>query len=160
MAAGDEYDRFLERSKREYAEELAENFGVPFEAGREKAAQVYDELLPDGLATPDQHLFVIETGDGERVGELWLGMRDAPGGREAFGYDFWVRPELRDQGIGRRAMELGAEQARELRAMRLALNVFADNERAMHLYRSFGFRPTNINMVLELDPVADAPAAR
>jgi ribosomal protein S18 acetylase RimI-like enzyme len=147
----DDYPAFLERSKREYAEEIADNTGISPEQARAKSERTYEELLPDGLATPDQHLYVIVDGAGERVGELWLGIRDPLGVREAFGYDFWVLPELRDQGIGRRTMQLGVEAARELGATRLALNVFGDNERAMHLYRSFGFRVTNMNMAMSLD---------
>jgi ribosomal protein S18 acetylase RimI-like enzyme len=143
-----EYPTFLERSKREYVEEVAANTGMSEQSAQAKADGQYEELLPDGLATPDQHLFVIVDGDDEVVGELWIGLRDE--GREAFGYDFWVRPELRDQGIGRRTMELGAEAARELGAERLALNVFGDNERAVHLYRSFGFEVTNMNMAKRL----------
>lgn len=149
MGAGD-YPAFHDRSKREYAEELAANLGISAEAARAKADTSFADLLPDGLATADQHLFVIETADGQRVGELWLGLKEQPFGIEAFGYDFWVLPELRDRGIGRRAMQLGAEAARELGAARLALNVFGDNERAMHLYRSFGFRVTNVNMAMDL----------
>jgi ribosomal protein S18 acetylase RimI-like enzyme len=146
-----DYPAFIERSMREYAEEIAANADIPLEAARTKSVQTFEELLPDGLESADQHLFVIVDGLGERVGELWLGIREPLGVREAFGYDFWVLPELRDQGIGRRAMQLGAQAARELGATRLALNVFGDNERATHLYRSFGFRVTNVNMAMSLD---------
>lgn len=147
----DEYAVFAARSMREFAEEVSDNTGITFEQAMQKATTVYADLLPDGLRSADQHLYAI-CSDDEQVGELWLGLRDIGGGAlEAFGYDFWVRPELRDGGIGRRAMQLGAEEARALGAMRLALNVFGSNERAQHLYRSFGFEVTNVNMAMRLD---------
>lgn len=147
----DEYPAFLERSRREFAEEIAESMRVPAEAAWAKSEADFAQLLPDGLDTPGAHIYAIVDAEGGKVGELWLGLSDKAGLVEAFGYDFWVLPELRDRGIGRRAMELGAEEARRLGAARLALNVFADNERARHLYESFGFRPTSMNMALDLD---------
>lgn len=149
-----EFDRFLERSRREFVEEVVANGAASPAAALAKADRTYAELLPDGLESPDQHLFTIVDGD-EVLGELWIGLRGEEGDREAFGYDFWVRPELRDAGIGRRAMSAAADEARRLGAVRLALNVFGDNARARHLYESFGFRVTNCNMAMPLGAPAD-----
>jgi ribosomal protein S18 acetylase RimI-like enzyme len=146
----DEFPAYLERSMRDYSQELADNAGITIEQARAKSERTYAELLPDGLDTEGHHLFFIVDGSGERVGELWLGIREPLGVREAFGYDFSVLPELRDQGIGRRAMELAVDIARGLGATRLGLSVFGDNDRAMHLYRSFGFEVTNTNMAMTL----------
>jgi len=76
-----------------------------------------------------------------------------PHGRQAEGHHFLgiVRPELRDGGIGRRAIQLAQAYARAHGANRLALNVFGDNARARHLYESYGFTVTSTNMVLHLD---------
>jgi len=146
-----EYDAFYERTTREYATEIADNFGVTLEAATERSTTQMAELLPDGLATPDHHVLAIVDADGALVGNLWIALTHKLGGREAFGYDFWVRPELRDAGIGRHAMELAQAWAREQGATRLALNVFGDNARAIHLYSSFGFQVGSTNMYLPLD---------
>jgi len=145
----DEYPAFRARSHEDYVGEIQRNLGVSEAAAREKADADFERFLPDGLATVDHFLYAI-TADGERVGELWVGLNRKADGIEAFGYDFWVRPDLRDAGIGRRAMQLAAAEAKELGAIRLALNVFGENERALHLYRSFGFEVGSINMVMPI----------
>jgi ribosomal protein S18 acetylase RimI-like enzyme len=147
----DEYATFRERSHREYVEEIAANFGVSQEAAEERSSTQLDGLLPDGRDTADNHFLAIVDADDQLLGEIWLALTERLGGIEAFGFDFWVRPELRDAGIGRRAMQLAAAYAREQGAVRLALNVFGDNARARHLYESFGFRVTNTNMAMQLD---------
>jgi len=146
-----EYARFFERSHREYAEEIARNARVSMEQALDKSTNDFAKLLPDGRATVDQHIFVIVDDADEVIGELWLGLSEKIDGREAFGFDFWVEPTLRDQGIGRRAMELAAAQARQLGANRLALSVFGGNPRARYLYESFGFTTTSTNMAMPLD---------
>ena len=147
----EEFDVFRERSHREYAEEIAANFRVSQEAAEERSRTQLAELLPAGRATADNHFLAIVDGDDQLLGEIWMALKEQLGGIEAFGFDFWVRPELRDAGIGRRAMQLAAAYAKEHGAVRLALNVFGDNARARHLYESFGFHVTNTNMAMPLD---------
>lgn len=147
----EEYDAFYARSTGEYATEIAENFGVAIEAATERATTQMASLLPEGHATEHQGFLAIVGADDVALGHVWIGLSDKLGVREAFGYDFWIRPELRDAGIGRRAMELARVWAREHGAARLALNVFGDNARARHLYESFGFRVGSTNMYLPLD---------
>ncbi len=50
-----------------------------------------------------------------------------------------VSPELRGRGIGRALMVAAVAWAERSPLQKLALAVFADNERAVHLYRSLGF---------------------
>jgi ribosomal protein S18 acetylase RimI-like enzyme len=145
-----EYTAFDARCRAEYSEEIARNMGVSAARAQAKSDADFAKLLPDGQRTADHEVLAIVDAAGELLGNLWMGYSDKLDGREAFGYDFWVRPELRGAGIGRRAMELAAEHAREQGAVRLALNVFGDNERAQHLYRSFGFEVTNVNMAMRL----------
>ncbi|MCW2959840.1 MAG: family N-acetyltransferase [Thermoleophilia bacterium] len=145
-----EYPAFEARSRQEYAEEIHRNGVGTLEAARAKADADLARLLPDGIDSVDQHILTVVDGNGDQVGSIWIGMKDGVDGPEAFGYDFWIRPELRDAGLGRRAMELAADHARTLGAVRLGLNVFGDNERALHLYRSFGFQVTSVNMAMQL----------
>jgi ribosomal-protein-alanine N-acetyltransferase len=52
-----------------------------------------------------------------------------------------VSPAVRRQGLGRRLVEAGAEQAAGLGAVSLFLEVAADNAGALALYRAAGFAP-------------------
>ena len=70
--------------------------------------------------------FINVTIDEEAVAELGMAIVD--------GY--------RSQGIGSSMMEVAIEWAREAGARRLRLEVFPHNERALGLYRKFGFTVT------------------
>ena len=54
-------------------------------------------------------------------------------------HDLAVLPEFRDAGIGRSLLEAASARARELHCCKLTLEVRQDNERALSLYRRFGF---------------------
>ncbi len=51
----------------------------------------------------------------------------------------WVAPTARGRGVGDALVESVIEWAREQQASRVALAVFASNERALALYRRHGF---------------------
>jgi len=60
------------------------------------------------------------------------------GGINAWIDEFFIRPELRGQGIGSKALEFAGQAAREQGAKVLHLEVNRGN-RAIHLYRRHGF---------------------
>ncbi len=51
-----------------------------------------------------------------------------------------VRPEHRSQGVGRRLMEHALERVRQLERQEVLLDVLAENEAAVQLYRSLGMQ--------------------
>jgi ribosomal protein S18 acetylase RimI-like enzyme len=57
-------------------------------------------------------------------------------------HDIAVSPEARGKGIGRELMEAVEADARALGCCKVTLEVRSDNTRAMNLYRSVGFKPT------------------
>ncbi|MEU6538732.1 GNAT family N-acetyltransferase [Streptomyces sp. NPDC047000] len=91
-------------------------------------------LLPDGLATEDARVSVLEHG-GSPVGMLWLGLW----ARTAFVLDVATRPEHRGRGHGRTLMLLAEAQAAEAGREHIGLNVFAGNVPAERLYASLGY---------------------
>ncbi len=56
-------------------------------------------------------------------------------GRDAFVDELYIEPEFRRMGLGRRAMEVVEEKARELGVNALHLEVDRENEAALALYR-------------------------
>ena len=96
---------------------------------------------------------VMEGGDGEfllgHVGEepagfVQLRWRWAVWTRALDGWleDLFVSERHRRSGMGRALGEAAIERARELDCVRLELDVDADNEAALALYRSLGFSDT------------------
>ena len=116
------------------------------EAATEARREV-DRLLPQGVATPEHHLFVLHVlPAGDAVGDLWLHVRPP----KAFVFDLWVDPARRREGLGRAAMVAAEQEARRRGATTLSLHVFGENTAARSLYTSLGFRETNVVMVKDL----------
>lgn len=68
-----EYDAWLAQSMAEYAEEKVQAGNYHPGEAQESAEQEYRELLPQGPATPGQHLFsIVDSITGDRVGVIWF----------------------------------------------------------------------------------------
>ncbi|MEV5609805.1 GNAT family N-acetyltransferase [Streptomyces sp. NPDC052225] len=140
----DEFGPWLDRAKEHYARSVAQR-GAMEEDARLKAERDHAALLPEGIATPDVFLGVLEH-DGERVGTLWVAQRSDGG----YVYDVEVAPDHRGQGHGRSLMLLAEADSIAAGATRLGLNVFADNTPAQRLYESLGYEPTLYHLYKQL----------
>lgn len=130
----------------------------PCTGALERSRDDFLSLLPQGLATPDNHWLEIRAAaDGPRVGHVWFAMQAQPGQRTAFVYDVEVQPAYRRQGHARRAFEALEWLAAELGATHIGLHVFGFNGPAQALYRSLGYAVTSLNMGKPLH-LAGAPA--
>lgn len=81
----------------------------------------------------------------ERAGAIWLNGGGELGGR-TFTLGIAVLPQYQGQGIGTRLMEYALRFCAENHALSLDLKVHPANEKAIRLYRRFGFEPTMIEM--------------
>ncbi|MEW5850430.1 MAG: GNAT family N-acetyltransferase [Myxococcota bacterium] len=107
------------------------------------------------LANRKAHLLVAEAPDGSLVGYAyarmeprdWAALRD----RCAVLHDILVVPGARRHGVARLLLDAVAQWARERGAPRLVLHTASGNEAAQALFRGAGFRPTMVEMTLELD---------
>lgn len=141
------YARFQEDAVADYAEENVASGRWPAEGALERSRLEHERLLPQGLATPDQHLFTIHDDvDGVDVGVLWMAVNERPNGRFGFVYDVAIDPAHRRRGHARAAFIALEAVARELGVVDIGLHVFAHNSDAQALYRSLGFMTTGINM--------------
>lgn len=140
-----EFPAWRARSEAGYAADMQESGGVPAEAAHAKAAADFEALLTNGLDSPGLLLYVIED-DGVPVGELWLGERSGPTGRILFVWELHVAPAFRGRGLGRAAMLLAEDIAREHGLPAIELNVFGGNEVARRLYRSLGYEESSVHM--------------
>ena len=144
----DELADFLARGQVSYARDMVDQAGIPEEAAQAKSAHDWTSLLPEGLASPGQHLFALEdTASGERVGDLWFAERDSDfGDKAAFIYSIEIFEEFRGRGLGRQAMLALEDEVRRRGLARIALNVFGGNDVARSLYRSVGYAETAVFM--------------
>jgi ribosomal protein S18 acetylase RimI-like enzyme len=146
-----EFGSFRESGIRGYAQDKIDSGEWAPEEALDLSRADYRRLLPNGLQSPDQHLFTVRDAEsGEPAATLWLALRLRGGSAEAYVYDIEVREPFRGRGYGRATMLAGIEKARELGAQTMGLHVFGHNKIAQALYRSLGFAETNISMSLKL----------
>ncbi len=129
-----EFAAFLVSHSAVYAADIQAHAGWTAADAEAKAKRDMEALFPGGELQPGHAALVLEL-DGERVGELWV--RDAE--RGLWLYWVFVIPERRGQGLGRAAMGIVEELARERGHSSIELNVFGGNETARSLYRSLGY---------------------
>ncbi|WP_233647233.1 GNAT family N-acetyltransferase [Streptomyces sp. BSE6.1] len=111
--------------------------GVPEAAARAKARRDHEVLLPRGPETENMLFSVLEH-EGERVGILWLALRED----RAFVFDVEAESAHRGRGHGSTLMLLAEAQAIAAGRPLIGLNVFAGNTPAERLYESLGYRTT------------------
>ena len=113
----------------------------------ELSRQGYDELLPKGLATPENFLFTLrEAATQVVVGALWYAIQERAGQRIAYVYDVLVESPYRRMGYATQAFQTLEAEVRSLGLCGVALHVFGHNEAAQALYAKLGYRATNISM--------------
>lgn len=96
-------------------------------------------LLTEWVAGVRIRAFTIRL-DGQRIGNCWLGHLDTTPTLGISIGEGWAR----DQGYGTAAMRLLLDKAADLPVV--TLWVYADNERAIHVYEQVGFRETGRGM--------------
>ena len=144
-----EFKAFLAQDIHEYAAEKVRAGNWTPDEALQRSCEAHDKLLPEGLATPNHHLFTIEL-DVQPVGRLWLSSDPKTSGGAGFIYDLYVAEPFRRKGIARRALLLLEQDAIRLGLTSLALHVFGHNTAARALYESLGYSITNVNMAKTL----------
>lgn len=81
---------------------------------------------------------------------LTLGYSVENGGTDGFIDDIYLLPPLRGRGLGRKAVALAVEAAKEVGIRTLLLEVEAHNERAYGLYRKMGFADTQRRLLRQV----------
>lgn len=144
-----EFEAFLERDTREYAEEnVKAGYWAEAEA-LEKSRQEHEKLLPDGLKTKNNHLFTIYDAE-NAVGMIWMRANlDSPR-PSGFIFDLFIEERFRHKGYATQAMLELEGVARQLGLRQLALHVFAHNQIARRLYEKLDYQVSSLNMMKEL----------
>jgi ribosomal protein S18 acetylase RimI-like enzyme len=145
-----EFEAWLPRAIVEYAQEHVVDGRWSEEEAVEKSRAEHEKLLPQGLATPDHHLWTItRSSDRKAVGLLWVHMMQTPR-PHAFVYDIEINPDSRRRGYAEAAMKELEAVARRMGAETIRLHVFGHNTAARPLYVKLGYEPTNIVMAKSL----------
>lgn len=145
----EEFQPFVSHLLEGYARDVAKSQNMTLEEAREHAQKQTDGLLPQGIETPGQALYVVRSAEtSERVGVLWVATDDQK--KSAWIYDIEIDEACRGKGYGRETLLRLEDALRQQGIQKLGLNVFGDNTVARHLYESLGFQPTAIQMSKDL----------
>lgn len=148
----DTYAAFVEVSVADYA---ASSVAAGRWAARDALAQSraeFDQLLPQGLQTPDHHLYEIRAEpDGPAIGFLWFAEATRGAMKAAYVYQLQIEPAFRRRGHARAAFQALERIVHGLGLASIGLHVFGDNAAANALYRGLGYRVTGLNMLKTLD---------
>jgi ribosomal protein S18 acetylase RimI-like enzyme len=116
------------------------------EESLELSRRSLEELLPQGLSTPDNNLFMVHDPEAQVVGMLWIAVQSRAGQRIAYVYDVIIKAEHRRKGHATRAFLAIEDEVRRLGLAGIALHVFGHNTAAQALYARLGYQPTNISL--------------
>lgn len=147
-----EYAAWLEAAIPAYASDKVDSGQWSEEDSLERSQMEFAELLPQGLATPDNFLFTITDLQATAVGVLWFAVRTRFDARVANVFDITVWPERRREGHAFRAFVALEDQVRALGLSGIALHAFGHNKGAQALYAKLGFQPTNISLFKPVAP--------
>ena len=143
----EELRSYLERSIPEYAQSHVESGRWRAEDAVARSRAEHDELLPNGVATPDQYLRTVwDAEQGVRVGEVWYALQRQEGSPQLFVYWIGIEEAHRRRGYATDVLREVEREARRLGASRVALHVFGGNTGARALYERLGFVTTNVLM--------------
>ncbi len=143
----EEFAAYVERSIPEFAREKVDSGQWSKEASVELARRGLNELLPRGLATPENFLFTLREAESqENVGMLWFAVQERAGQRIAYVYNILIESQYRRMGYGTRAFESLESEVASRGLGGIALHVFGHNKAARALYAKLGYQPTNINL--------------
>ncbi|WP_328327858.1 MULTISPECIES: GNAT family N-acetyltransferase [unclassified Streptomyces] len=143
-----EYPGWLAAEKASYVGDIVRAGALSPEEAVRKSDRDFVELLPDGLATPDHTLLVLEAAGEDQLGTGWLKHGFLPG--VTYGYSLHIHEQHRGKGYGRAAMAAGEQATLAGGDSALMFTVWGGNEVAMNLYTSAGYRVLEENRSIGL----------
>jgi GNAT superfamily N-acetyltransferase len=142
-----EYAGWHDENLAGYAQDVAGSGVMSSTDAMARAEREFAELLPDGLHTAANSLWVLDA-EGRQVASIWICHHLQIG--RSFVYSVAVDAGERGKGYGRAIMQVGARIALAEGDGVLALNVFGQNTVAINLYASLGYQVTDQSRNLDL----------
>lgn len=121
---------------------------------RDDPAEMYRGWLASRTGDAQSVFLVAQTDDGKVVAFI-VGTveREVPIYRlRQFGFihDVWVEEDYRNEGIARQLVAAAVERFREIGAAQVRCDTLWDNTAARDLFKACGFRPSVVEMLIEL----------
>jgi ribosomal protein S18 acetylase RimI-like enzyme len=137
-----DFELFLKREIRNYAEDHVRNGNWPAEGSLERSRKEFEYYLPGGIHSKDQYLWSIIDSENQKIGVLWVQVKE----QKAFIYNFVIDEDMRGKGYGKQALSALDEKLNSMDVESVGLHVFGDNIAAQELYKKMGYQITGIHM--------------
>ncbi|MGN7760775.1 GNAT family N-acetyltransferase [Paenibacillus sp. 22594] len=136
-----EFEKFKEWSVNDYAKDLIKSKMCSDKDAYKCAEKEFNELLPMGLLTKNNYIYVIINHSLEEIGFIWYEKENTSG----FICDFLVMQNYRNKGYGFETMKLIEQDAKDKGIRKLSLSVFNFNEPAYNLYKKLKYKEVENN---------------
>lgn len=133
-----EFLKVAEFSFDNFVRETAKSTGQNFDVLKDRLGSAPNKIRQNDV------WYLIEEDD-MQIGFLWIQLK--PESKAAFGYDIYLEPQFRSQGIGRKVMIESGKKLNDLGIESVEICVFEHNQIARHLYASLGFKKKNFDEV-------------
>lgn len=140
--SSEEFNNYIDKAIYNYAKEKIKAGNWSEEEAFDKAKEEFNRLLPDKEKTKNHYFFSIYEVV-EVIGMIWLNKQT---NKHGFIYDINILDKYQGKGYGKQAMNEIELFARRMGIKKLELHVFNHNKKAINLYESLGYNPTNIMM--------------
>ncbi|MDA0782121.1 MAG: GNAT family N-acetyltransferase [Rickettsiales bacterium] len=129
------YRSFSKRVIKEYAHKMVGGGKWNENGSNDKSAKVFNEILPDGLKSENNYLFVIKDKECSIIGDLWLQKR----GNNLHIVSIYINETKRNTGVGTNVAVWLEKWAGENGFDSITLYVFDANKSAKRFYTKLGF---------------------
>jgi len=135
------FHAYLDKAIERYANEIIKSGHWDANISKAKAQAQFQELLPSGLASPNQHFFdIVLTASDKTIGMIWYMLKEKNNFKEAFICDFMIDENYQNQGFGSQTIEQLLLLVKESQINAVGLFVFRHNQAALTLYEKFNFQ--------------------
>ncbi len=146
----EDFAAFLRKSVPEYAYDQTRAGNWTSHEAMGKARAEFQQMLPNGPKTPNQHLRIMLDDKGRKVGMAWYFV-DTRGERpKAFLIDFFFFSEDRHKGYEKEAFAVLEAELRAHGVQRVELQVFSHKTDEVALYQNNGFSQASIFFAKDL----------
>lgn len=144
-----EYQSFIDESIPRFAQEKIDAHAWLESVALKNAQDAYARILPHGQNT-SHHLFLQIEDHDQSLGYIWVMIEEDLLGKSAFIYQIQIDQTHQNKGIGSQALSELETYLKSFDVNRISLHVFANNDRALHVYQKSGFVFTDHNLTKKL----------
>ncbi len=132
-----QFEKFKDFSIHEYAKDFIKSNNYTEEMALKRAEEDMNNIIPQGLDTPNNYFFSIVNENKEDVGYIWYMLE---GNKDAFLCDLYIKEDFRRKGYAGQTLERMEDEVKKLGCKTITLNVFDFNIEARGLYEKCGYK--------------------